>query len=204
MLTAGQVAHKLIGKAGRREGGGGADPQSGVGGHGSGGGLARRGGLVRCRGRVCWANAEMGAQCAGCLCKAGAGSFGRGACWAGERLRRAVRGRVGRELRYDVECGLWRSSAGCRGGGVRASCAMGLRNFSVDPENVHGGPRRGPGGVHSRKVMRYTQELSSMGAISALLPKCFPPGQHAQDMGHARWPLGSEVPRCIRMTCRMA
>ena len=30
-LTAGQVAHKLLGKAGLREGGGGADPRSGEG-----------------------------------------------------------------------------------------------------------------------------------------------------------------------------
>ena len=45
---------------------------------------------------------------------------------------------------------------------------------------------------------------SSMGAISALLPKCFPPEQHAQDMAHARWPHGSEVPRYTRSTRRMA
>ena len=31
MLSAGQMAHKVTGSAGRREGGGGADPQSGVG-----------------------------------------------------------------------------------------------------------------------------------------------------------------------------
>ena len=135
MLTAGQVAHKLIGKAGRREGGGGADPQSGEGGLGPGDGLARRGGLVRCRGRVCWANAELCAQCVGCSCKAVQGSRGCGACWAGERLRRAVRGLVGREPRCDMRSWLWRASAGCRGGGLRASCAMRLRHLRPsDPE----------------------------------------------------------------------
>ena len=56
MLTAGQIAHKLIGRSGRREGGGEADPRVGEGGYGPGAGLARRGGLVRCRGRTCWAS----------------------------------------------------------------------------------------------------------------------------------------------------
>ena len=136
MLTAGQVAHKLIGKAGRREGGGGADPQSGEGGLGPGDGLARRGGLVRCRGRVCWANAELCAQCVGCSCKAVQGSRGCGACWAGERLRRAVRGLVGREPRCDMRSWLWRASAGCRGegSGLHVQCGCGImrsRPFSV-------------------------------------------------------------------------
>ena len=80
---------------------------------------------MRCGGRVCWANAELCAQSDGCSRKAVQGSRGCGACWAGERLRRAVRGLVGRELRCDVRCGLSRASAGCRGGGLRASCAWG-------------------------------------------------------------------------------
>ena len=42
-------------------------------------------------------------------------------------MRRAVRGCVERVLRCDVRCGLWRASAGCRAGGLRASCAMRLR-----------------------------------------------------------------------------
>ena len=115
----------LTGRAGRRGGGGGAGPQPGEGGHGPGDGLARRRGLMRCGGRVCWANAELCAQSDGCSRKAVQGSRGCGACWAGERLRRAVRGLVGRELRCDVRCGLSRASAGCRGGGLRASCAWG-------------------------------------------------------------------------------
>ena len=115
----------LTGRAGRRGGWGGAGPQPGEGGHGPGDGLARRRGLMRCGGRVCWANAELCAQSVGCSRKAVQGSRGCGACWAGERLRRAVRGLVGRELRCDVRCGLSRASAGCRGGGLRASCAWG-------------------------------------------------------------------------------
>ena len=129
LLNAEHTAHMLTGRVGRQGGGGGAYPQSGEGGHGPGDGLAHRRELMRCEGRICWANAELCAQCAGCLCKAVQGSRGCGACWTGERLRRAVHGLVGRELRCDVRCGLWRASAGCRGGGLRASCAMRLRNF---------------------------------------------------------------------------
>ena len=55
-LSAEQKAYRLAGKAGRREGGGEADPRVGEGGYGPGAGLARRGGLVRCRGRTCWAS----------------------------------------------------------------------------------------------------------------------------------------------------
>ena len=125
LLYAEHTAHMLTGRVGRQGGGGGAYPQSGEGGHGPGDGLAHRRELMRCEGRICWANAELCAQCAGCLCKAVQGSRGCGACWTGERLRRAVHGLVGRELRCDVRCGLWRASAGCRGGGLRASCAWG-------------------------------------------------------------------------------
>ena len=57
MLTAGQIAHKLIGRSGRQEGGGGAGSRSGVGGHGPRGGLERGRWVVRCGGRICWANA---------------------------------------------------------------------------------------------------------------------------------------------------
>ena len=71
-------------------------------------------------------------QCELAVGWAGQGSCGRGACWAGGLVRRAVRGCVGRELRCDVRCGLWRASAGCRGGGLRASCAMRLRNLLLD------------------------------------------------------------------------
>jgi len=68
MLTAGQIAHKVTGRAGRREGRGGADPRSGEGGHGPGDGLARRRGVMQCQGRVCWANVDwVYAMCAGCL-----------------------------------------------------------------------------------------------------------------------------------------
>ena len=92
---------------------------------------------MRCGGRVCWANAELCAQSDGCSRKAVQGSRGCGACWAGERLRRAVRGLVGRELRCDVRCGLSRASAGCRGGGLRASMYMGLRNYEQSPINTN-------------------------------------------------------------------
>ena len=115
LLNAEHTAHMLTGRVGRQGGGGGAYPQSGEGGHGPGDGLAHRRELMRCEGRICWAKAELCAQCAGCLCKAVQGSRGCGACWTGERLRRAVHGLVGRELRCDVRCGLWRVSAGCRG-----------------------------------------------------------------------------------------
>ena len=131
LLYAEHTAHMLTGRVGRQGGGGGAYPQSGEGGRGPGDGLAHRRELMRCEGRICWANAELCAQCAGCLCKAVQGSRGCGACWTGERLRRAVHGLVGRELRCDVRCGLWRASAGCRGGGLRASCAMRLRNLTI-------------------------------------------------------------------------
>ena len=137
LLYAEHTAHMLTGRVGRQGGGGGAYPQSGEGGHGPGDGLAHRRELMRCEGRICWANAELCAQCAGCLCKAVQGSRGCGACWTGERLRRAVHGLVGRELRCDVRCGLWRASAGCRGGGLRASCAMRLRNSTNQPTNPH-------------------------------------------------------------------
>jgi hypothetical protein len=67
-LSAEQKAYRLTGKAGRREGGGGADPRAGEGGHGPGGGLARRRGLVRREGRPCCANVSEGVRhvLAGC------------------------------------------------------------------------------------------------------------------------------------------
>ena len=71
------------------------------------------------------------AQCELAVGWAGQGSCGRGARWAGGRVRRALSGCVGRGSRCDVRCGLWRASAGCREGGLRASCVMRLRIFIV-------------------------------------------------------------------------
>ena len=191
----------LTGRAGRRGGGGGAGPQPGEGGHGPGDGLARRRGLMRCGGRVCWANAELCAQSVGCSRKAVQGSRGCGACWAGERLRRAVRGLVGRELRCDVRCGLSRASAGCRGGGLRASCAWGcgilMQVTTSQPPHVLGEARRAHTafarsacvsvvlsfGSRPLEVMRYrflTRQLLLRGVCQKLAPA-------SRSRARARW-----------------
>ena len=65
-----------------------------------------------------------------------------------------------------------------------------------------GGPPEGPGGVHIKKVMAYALHTrivehgrdlcaaakEQSASMSASRPDNM---EHAQDMGHARWPRGS-------------
>ena len=77
-------------------------------------------------------------------------------------MRRAVRGLVGREPRCDMRSWLWRASAGCRGGGLRASCAMRLRNFFTTQKVFNYIPQKG--------IERYLQRkwLGVRGADNTL------------------------------------
>ena len=95
LLCAEHIAHKLTGKAGRRKGGGGADPRAGVGGHRPGGGLAHRRGLVRCEWRLCCVNADVAVRNVLLSAGLGMGSCVHGAERAREGSWRAARGRVG-------------------------------------------------------------------------------------------------------------
>ena len=99
------------------------------GGHGPGDGLARRRGVMQCRGRTCWANADwMYAMCAGCLL----GWAWASRVWGWVRSRGLVEGGARAcELRVAVRCDA-RVEAGTRGlaaGRARASCVTGLRNL---------------------------------------------------------------------------
>ena len=140
-MCAEHIAHKLSGKAGRREGGGGADPRAGVGGHRPGGGLAHRRGIVRYEWRLCCVNADVAVRNVLLSAGLGMGSCVHGAERAREGSWRAARGRVGCVLWCGMALARRRAGAGLPRGGLRASCAVGLRNVwwscFMAPGNEH-------------------------------------------------------------------
>ena len=136
LLCAEHIAHKLTGKAGRREGGGGADPRAGVGGHRPGGGLAHRRGLVRCEWRLCCVNADVAVRNV-LLCL-------QGWAWAVACMVLSVLERVrgGRHAGvWGACCGaVWRLRGGgqaqvCRGEGSGRHVQWGCGIFSVEEES---------------------------------------------------------------------
>ena len=106
-----------------------ADSQAGVGGQRPGGGLAHRRGHVRCEWRLCCVNADVAVRNVLLSAGLGMGSCVHGAERAREGSWRAARGRVGCVLWCGMALARRRAGAGLPRGGLRASCAVGLRNF---------------------------------------------------------------------------